>query len=68
MKAATKKTEKAGGNDLQTLSALAKELKTTQAALREVVKDAGIQPNAVRRGCAYYGPKARSVIKKHVTA
>ncbi len=68
MKAATKKTEKAGGNDLQTLTALAKGLKATQAALREVVKDAGIQPNAVRCGCAYYGPKARTAIKKLVAA
>jgi Uri superfamily endonuclease len=68
MKASANQAGKAAGNDLHTLAALARELKASPAALRKAVQSAGIKPDAVRCGCAYYGPSARAAIKKLVTS
>lgn len=65
MKAVTKKT---GEADLKTLAALAKELGASAGALRKAAQAGGIQPDEVRCGCAYYGPKARAAMKKLVKA
>lgn len=57
-----------GAKDLLTLAAAAKELGASPAALRKAVQAAGIQPDAVRCGCSYYGPKARAAMKRLVKA
>ena len=65
MKAGVKKT---GQNDLKTLVAAAKELGVSPAALRKAVEAASIHPDVVRCGCAYYGLKARTSMRKCVKA
>jgi hypothetical protein len=61
MKTGTKKT---GRNDLKTLAAVAKELGASPAALRKAVQGAGIVPDVVRCGCAYYGVKTQAALRR----
>ncbi len=65
MKVGAKKT---GQKDLKTLAAVAKELGASPTVLRRAVQAGGIQPDAVRCGCAYYGPKARAAMRKFAKA
>jgi len=56
------------GDKMLTATALAKELKIPPAELRRRIKEAGIEPDAVKCGCAYYSKETAERIKKAIVS
>ncbi len=50
--------------DLSTLGKLAKEWGVSENAVKKVVKEANIQPDAKKGVCNYYSPETAAKIKK----
>jgi len=53
-------------NDLLTAAKVAQEIGVSDAAVKKAIKELGIQPDAKKGPCNYYGPAAVAKIKKAV--
>lgn len=52
--------------DLVTAGNLAKELGVSDAKVKKAIKELGIEPDAKKGVCAYYGKAAVAKIRKHL--
>jgi hypothetical protein len=57
----------AGPVDLLTAGKLAAAWGVKPGDVKRAIAAAGVQPDATRCGCAYYGKAAAASIKKHLT-
>ncbi len=55
-----------GASDLLTAGKLAQAWGVTPADVKKAVASAGVHPDVVRCGCAYYGKATAASIKKHL--
>ncbi len=55
-----------GASDLLTAGKLAQAWGVTPSDVKKAVASAGVQPDVVRCGCAYYGKATAASIKKHL--
>jgi hypothetical protein len=53
----------APANDLRTAGALAKELGVPDTKVKKAILELGLQPDAKRGCCSYYGPEAVQKLK-----
>ena len=49
--------------ELRTAGALAKELGVSDAKVKKAIAGLGLQPDAKRGACCYYGPEAAGKVK-----
>lgn len=56
----------AGPSDLLTAGKLAEAWGVKPGNVKRAIAEAGVQPDTVRCGCAYYGKTAAASIKKHL--
>jgi hypothetical protein len=54
-------------DEMVTAAKLAKEFGVTENTVKKAIKELGIQPDAKKGPCNYYGPKTAQKIKKAVT-
>ena len=49
--------------DLYTVAKLAERLGVSQTKVKKLLEAQDIQPDEIKRGCKYYGPGAREMIR-----
>jgi threonyl-tRNA synthetase len=54
----------AKNDELMTAGAIAKAIGASDAKVKNAIKTLGIQPEAKKGACAYYGPGAVAKVKK----
>jgi hypothetical protein len=53
-------------NDMLTAAKLAQEIGVSDAVVKKVIKELGIEPDAKKGPCNYYGPATAEKIKKAI--
>ncbi len=54
-------------DEMLTAAKLAKEWAVPETAVKKAIKDLGIEPDAKKGCCCYYGPKTAQKIKKAIS-